>query len=110
MITLEQIPGASTGIIREEFSAAGHTVRQILLFGSRARREAVADSDWDFFVILQSEIAFPEKNRIITRIQRRLAEEKVSADIIVKSEAQQEKEKRNTGFITYYALRDGVAV
>lgn len=33
----------------------GFPVRRILLFGSRARGEARANSDWDFFVMIEED-------------------------------------------------------
>jgi predicted nucleotidyltransferase len=97
-------------VIREEFAAAGILIRQILLFGSQARNTAGEKSDWDFLVCVHEELAFPEKAIIITKIQTRLAEKFISADVIIKSEARIARERGNVGVITYYALKDGVPV
>jgi predicted nucleotidyltransferase len=109
-MTFNEIKEYSAKIIREEFSAAGILIQQILLFGSHSRGDAGADSDWDFLVCVKDDLSFPEKAIISTKIQTRLAEKLISADIIIKSEAMIAKERGNVGAITYYALKDGVKV
>ena len=110
MMTFKEIKDHSVKIIREEFAAAGISIVQILLFGSRSRGEATPDSDWDFLVCVKKELSFPEKAIAITKVQTRLAEKLISVDIIVKSEARLAQERGNVGAITYYALKDGVPV
>jgi predicted nucleotidyltransferase len=97
-------------IIREQLAANKIKVKQIILFGSHARKTAQPDSDWDFMVCVEDELAFHEKAKIITAIQRKLAEKHVSVDIIIKSEKRMNQERTNVGVITYYALKEGVLV
>lgn len=96
------------GVIREECRAVGLDVKQIVLFGSQSRRDAGPGSDWDFLVCVKDELSFPDKSFISTKIQTRLAEKLIDADIIIKSEARMAQERDNVGVITYYAMKDGV--
>jgi uncharacterized protein len=98
----------STQTIREVFESGGMSVVNIVLFGSRSRGDAGADSDWDFLVCTKNEMSFPEKAFLSSKVQTKLAEKHISADIIIKSEIQVAKERKNVGVITYYALKDGV--
>jgi predicted nucleotidyltransferase len=98
------------GIIREEFATKGLQIKRIYLFGSQARQNALPDSDWDFMVCVEHDLTFPEKTKLVTAIQRKLAEKHVSIDVIIKSEKKIDQEQGNVGAITYYALKDGVLV
>jgi predicted nucleotidyltransferase len=94
--------------IREECASAGVAVTRIVLFGSQARNTADSGSDWDFLVCTTGDIPFPSRAAITTRVQRTMASEGVSVDIVMKSEASLERERNNVGVLSYYALRDGV--
>lgn len=106
----QEIKEYSAKIIREEFAAAGISIKQIILFGSQSRGDAGPNSDWDFLVCVKDEMPFPEKAIISTKIQTRLAEKLISADVLIKSESKMAQERGNVGVITYYALKDGVSV
>ena len=97
-------------VIREEFGDRGIPVESILLFGSRARGDFQPDSDWDFLVIVHLDLDFHSKVKIVTAIRRRLAAIHASSDIFVKSSERISKERGNVGVVTYYALKEGVAV
>ncbi len=99
-----------TKIIREEFKVRNIEINKIVLFGSQSRGNGIYGSDWDFLISSGKELEFSEKVKLTTAIQRRIALEHVSADIIIKSQKKIEQEKNNVGVITYYALKDGVAV
>lgn len=109
-MTFQEIKEFSTKTIREEFAAAGISISQIILFGSRSRGNARPDSDWDFLVSVKDDLSFPEKAIISAKVQTMLAEKLISADVIIKSEAKLTQERNNVGVITYYALKDGVSV
>lgn len=82
-------------------------VKQILLFGSRARREAGKESDWDFFVIVDRELSFTEKWDIIDEIKRLLAKLSIPNDLVVSSEEAFEEMKKYPGTISYEVAREG---
>lgn len=97
-------------IILDEFAKRDIHVKDLLLFGSQARGDNNPDSDWDFFVIIGQEIQHSDKVAIVAEIQRKLAKHSLFVDIVVKSETSVNTERKNVGFITYYALKDGIAV
>jgi predicted nucleotidyltransferase len=97
-------------IIREELKERGYVVKKIILFGSRARNEAKEDSDWDVYVVIDKEISFSEVCKISGKIQLKLAEVGLSVDIIIRSDEQFEKNKSITGYISYYANKEGVLI
>ena len=95
-------------IIGEEVQRAGYQVRRILLFGSRARSEARNDSDWDFYVVIAPSAGPRRRWEMADRICERLAEAGIYADVFVQSEEVVAERANNTGFLTYYALKEGV--
>ena len=96
-MTFQETKELSAKTIREEFAASGISVGQIVIFGSRSREDARSDSDWDFLVSVKEELSFPEKAILSTKIQTRLAEKLISADVIIKSEARLMQERGNVG-------------
>ena len=95
-------------VIVEELEKVGFKVVNIILFGSRARGNFNKDSDWDFFVIIDREIAHSIKRDIIGRIQIRFAYLKIPNDIIIVSENRYQERMNDVGHITYYAMKDGI--
>ena len=59
---------------RDIASAAGSDVEGVILYGSRARGDARADSDWDVLVLLRDEVDWPGTRAALRRVQGRLAE------------------------------------
>jgi len=98
------------GVIREEFLSRGLKLRTIILFGSRARGTARPESDWDFIVVCKDRPDRALKTDIWLSINRKLTEYRIDADILIKSEEDFERDKCDTGKVSYYALKDGVAV
>jgi len=110
MIESTEIRALAKKIIQEEFKKIGISIKKLILFGSQAMGTFEPDSDWDFLVCINDELAYQEKAKIIAEIQNRLAQYNISVDIIVKSEVRLNDEKTNVGYITYYAMKNGVAV
>jgi len=96
------------GIIREECLNKGYNVIKLILFGSRANGRYNADSDWDFVAILDKQISWKEKMKIWLPINRRLGILGIDADVLLKSEADFERERSDTGKVSYYASKDGI--
>ena len=97
-------------IITEEAEKAGYKVEAIYLFGSRARGDYNEDSDWDFYVVIDKPIDFTEKKHIRGRISIRLAESHISSDVIIQSADIANERKDKFGYLTHYALQEGLAV
>jgi len=97
-------------IINEQVRAAGCNVSRIFLFGSRARGDARPDSDWDFYVVVDKDLDYSQRWDISDRIRLRFIRAGFSGDVFVQSEAVVQRRKNNTGFLTYYALKEGVEI
>ena len=97
-------------IIQEEIAQAGYKVKKILLFGSRARNETRKGSDWDFFVVIDRDIPFPQQRPIITRIRRRFVKKGFYGDVFLQSKAAVQERAKNTGYLAYYALKEGIEI
>ncbi len=80
----------------------------ILLFGSRARFNHSEESDYDLMIV--TEIAQDSKERRILKalIRKRLAQNKIPADIIIQNKAEVEYNKKITGHIIRQILKEGI--
>jgi len=97
-------------IIIQEIEKNNLKVEKIILFGSRARGDFREDSDWDFYVIVNKEIDFLKKKKIITQIKRKLAEYNILSDILIQSVNFLDEKKDDVGYLIYYVLKDGVEI
>ncbi len=95
-------------IISLEIRSAGLTLVDIVLFGSRARGESVAESDWDFLVVIKESLTFGGKAKLSSKLRRKFALLQTDADIIIKSEENLLLENENKGLLVHYALREGI--
>ena len=107
---MQEIVAQAKAIIHEVVECAGYRVLRVLLIGSRARGDARPDSDWDFFVVTDREPTREEKRAIQTELSLRFAQLGFYADVILQSDALTKARKDNTGFLTYYALKEGVPI
>lgn len=97
-------------IITEEVEKEGFKVVKILLFGSRAKGNYTEESDWDFLVILNSDISFSELKKLTGKIQLRLARLNLPNDLILRGLNQFNRSKDVVGNISYYADKEGIVI
>ncbi|ADN02629.1 nucleotidyltransferase family protein [Spirochaeta thermophila] len=97
-------------VIEEEVEKAGFHVARILLFGSRARGDSTAHSDWDFYVVVDTPIDFPTKRRVAGSIQMRLAEQHIFCDIIIQSREAFAHLSRSKNTVSYLARTEGIRI
>ncbi|WP_456422562.1 nucleotidyltransferase domain-containing protein [Thermococcus sp.] len=88
----------------------GLEVNDIILFGSRARGDFRADSDWDVLVVLSRPLERKKELEAYKRIHRELLLKGIKVDVLFISKDELEKVKDDTGFLYYYALREGVKI
>ena len=97
-------------IITEEVEGAGCCVKRLFHFGSRVRGDFRPDSDWDFYVVIDRDLSYSDRWVISDRIRLRFVREGFSGDVFIQSERTVQERKGNTGFLTYYVLKEGVEI
>ena len=88
----------------------GLRAKRFILFGSRARGDHRPDSDWDIFVVLDQELAFPEQQALLVEIKRALARLRIPNDVVLRSEEQFDAMKDSPGVLSYYVAREGIVL
>jgi len=106
MSTKREVVGKLKGILEE----IGIEYSNILLFGSRARKDFEEDSDWDFMIILRDKIDTEGKRGFWYEIYRRFHDHfpLISVDIILKDEQSFEEEKRVANTISNEVYLEGI--
>lgn len=89
-----------------EIVAEEHPVR-VILFGSRVRGDARADSDVDVLVVADTGLAPPRRSR---RLRQRLASFPLPKDILVVTPDEFERQRQVSGTVAATADREGVVV
>ncbi|MBN1576769.1 MAG: nucleotidyltransferase domain-containing protein [Chitinispirillaceae bacterium] len=84
--------------------------KKIILFGSQARGDAGAGSDYDILIITEKSLPRSENYFVASELRRSLAQEYIDADIIIKSEEEVETCKNIRGCLIRNALPEGVVL
>ena len=84
--------------------------KKIILFGSQARGDAGAGSDYDILIITEKPLQRSDNYAAATELRRSLAQKNIDADIIIKSEQEVEIHKNIRGSLIRNALLEGVAL
>jgi predicted nucleotidyltransferase len=109
-MTVQEIKEMFRRVICDEFARRGIKVKILILFGSQARGNAKAESDWDFLAVTDRTVNWPEKREIWHSLSLVLAKEHVSADVLIKSEDEFVRDCQDKGKVTYYAYKEGVVI
>lgn len=80
----------------------------IFLFGSRARRDYSEESDYDLMIVTESAQNSMERRLVKAMIRKKLARNKIPADIIIQTKAEVELNKKITGHIVRQVLKEGI--
>lgn len=83
-------------------------VKEIVMFGSRARGDFKSSSDWDFLIVLRETISRDQKREIAHRIRKKLAELYIPCDVIVKSQKEVQERKEVIGSVIRSAIKEGI--
>lgn len=81
---------------------------QVMLFGSRARRDNKEDSDYDVLVIVNDKMTPNEKMPYKTKIRKTLLSKGIFSDILIQSKLEVESKKHLTGHIIKTILSEGL--
>jgi len=95
-------------VVDEAIGGTGLALSRLYLFGSLARGPADAESDWDILVVVRGGLERGRQRELFVRISQRLAEKRIPADIIIRSEAQFEKAKLRRYSIERIVDQEGV--
>ena len=84
---------------------------QVLLFGSRARGNEHAESDYDLLIITADTFAPREKMAWENKIRKALVYSlDLPFDVIMQSKSEVKEKRELTGHIVYYAMKEAVAL
>lgn len=83
-------------------------VKEIILFGSRARGDFDIHSDYDILIIIKEQVDPRKKIEIIELIRTELAALMISSDIVLKSIKEAEYYKNKIGSVVREAFKEGV--
>ena len=84
-------------------------IDKIILFGSRARGDYKEDSDWDILIITKSKLPEKVKWEFWEELDWELAKYVIPQIIVVDKESF-EKYKQFTGFLYYWAEKEGIII
>jgi predicted nucleotidyltransferase len=97
-------------IVDNNAAKAGLTLKKLILFGSRARKNHDEFSDYDILVVISEEISLEAKMSLFMAINNELAERLIPSDIVIKSEQEFIEYSGKIGTIIYEAQKEGVAI
>ena len=81
---------------------------EVFLFGSRARKNASSDSDYDILLITNVELLPKDKLPIRTKIRKSLLAIGIRSDILIQSKTEIEIKKNLPGHIVRKILREAI--
>ena len=81
---------------------------EVFLFGSQARDEATAESDYDVFLVTKTTLSPKAKLPIRTKIRKELLKVGIQSDILIQSKSEVDKKKDLPGHIIRRILREAI--
>ncbi len=81
---------------------------EVMLFGSRARKEERPDSDYDILLIITTTLTPKEKFPLRTKIRKALLELGIRSDILIQSNSEVQQKKNLPGHIVRRILREAI--
>lgn len=86
------------------------SANRLILFGSRARGNFSAYSDYDILVVINTDLQIQEKMSISKMVREDLARLGFDVDVIIKSESEVAYYATKYGSVVRNALKEGVAL
>jgi len=84
------------------------TDSEVMLFGSRARKDFSYESDYDILIITNQLLTFKEKITIKSNIRKALLMSNIRSDILIQSKEEVEIKKRLPGHIIRTILKEAI--
>jgi len=83
---------------------------EVMLFGSRARKDSTSDSDYDVLVLTSLDLSPKEKLPIKTNIRKELLKDGIRSDILIQSKKEVKKKRKLPGHIIRNILNDAILI
>jgi len=81
---------------------------EVLLFGSRARKDASVESDFDILVVTNLDLTPKQKLPLKTSIRKDLLKEGIRSDILIQSRKEVKKKRKLPGHIIKNILNEAI--
>ena len=81
---------------------------EVLLFGSRARKDATRESDFDILVVTTLDLTPKQKLPLKTSIRKDLLKEGIRSDILIQSRKEVKKKRKLPGHIIKTILNEAI--
>jgi len=81
---------------------------EVLLFGSRARKDASLESDFDILVVTNLDLTPKQKLPLKTSIRKDLLKEGIRSDILIQSRKEVKKKRKLPGHIIKNILNEAI--
>ena len=90
-------------------TARAHIVdAEVMLFGSRARKDSTAESDFDILIITNIDFCPKEKLPLKTSIRKDLLRSGIRSDILIQSRKEVKMKKKLPGHIIKNILKEAI--
>ena len=83
---------------------------EVLLFGSRARKDATSDSDFDVLIVTSYDLSPRQKLPIKTNIRKELLKDGIRSDILIQSKKEVKKKRKLPGHIIKNIFNDAILI
>jgi len=81
---------------------------EVILFGSRARKDERSDSDYDILLVTKTSLTPKEKLPLRTKIRKALLSLGIRSDILIQSKSEVDQKKNLPGHIVRRILREAI--
>lgn len=81
---------------------------EVLLFGSRARKDEKCDSDYDILLVTKTDLTPKEKLPLKTKIRKALLSYGIRSDILIQSETEINQKKNLPGHVVRRILKEAI--
>ena len=81
---------------------------EVILFGSRARKDAPPESDYDTLIVIENTLGPKEKFQLRTKIRKALLEKGIRSDILIQSKEEIERKRALPGHFIRSILKDAI--
>jgi uncharacterized protein len=82
----------------------------IILFGSRARKDNNINSDYDIMLIIEDYLTPKQKLPFKTQIRKELLKYRILSDVLIQSKQEVEEKRLLTGHIVKTIMNEGIVL